>query len=81
MEMMPQQGSIEAKDPFSSAPPGHSLTEDNSKWAWGQPPRQVDPDAVMEKAIESIKQPKINEEMIKLLIVGASVEVIRKHLQ
>jgi|TARA_R110000744_G_scaffold23325_2_gene59284 hypothetical protein len=76
MEMMPQQGSIEAKDPFSSAPPGHSLTEDNSKWAWGQPPKDVNPDAVMDKAIESLKKPKIKEEMIKLLIVGASVEVL-----
>jgi len=76
MEILPPRGSIEAKDPFAVAPPGHSLTEDNSKWAWGKPPRYVDPDVVMDKAIESLKQPRIKEEMMKLLIVGASVEVL-----
>jgi len=76
MEILPPKGSIEAKDPFAVAPPGHSLTEDNSKWAWGKPPRDVDPNVVMDKAIESLKQPRIKEEMIKLLIVGASVEVL-----
>src|SRR5210317_1049204 len=76
MEILPPKGSIEAKDPFAVAPPGHSLTEDNSKWAWGKPPKDVDPDVVMDKAIESLKQPRIKEEMIKLLIVGASVEVL-----
>lgn len=76
MEILPPKGSIEAKDPFAVAPPGHSLTEDNSKWAWGKPPKYVDPDTVMDRAIESLKQPSIKEEMMKLLIVGASVEVL-----
>tara|TARA_E500000318_G_C3530600_1_gene200327 strand:+ start:62 stop:607 length:546 start_codon:yes stop_codon:yes gene_type:complete len=76
MEILPPKGSIEAKDQFAVAPPGHSLTEDNSKWAWGKPPRDVDPDIVINKAIESLKQPSIKEEMMKLLIVGASVEVL-----
>lgn len=76
MEILPPKGSIEAKDPFAVAPPGHSLTEDNSKWAWGKPPKYVDPDIVMDRAIESLKQPNIKEEMMKLLIVGASVEVL-----
>jgi hypothetical protein len=76
MEILPPKGSIEAKDQFAVAPPGHSLTEDNSKWAWGKPPKYVDPDIVMDRAIESLKQPSIKEEMMKLLIVGASVEVL-----
>lgn len=76
MEILPPKGSIEAKDPFAVAPPGHSLTEDNSKWAWGKPPKYADPDIVMDRAIESLKQPSIKEEMMKLLIVGASVEVL-----
>jgi hypothetical protein len=76
MEILPPKGSIEAKDQFAVAPPGHSLTEDNSKWAWGKPPKYVDPDIVMDRAIESLKQPNIKEEMMKLLIVGASVEVL-----
>ncbi len=76
MENMPAKGSIEAKDPFASAPPGHSLTEDNSKWAWGKPPQDVDPELVLQKAVNSLKQPMIKEEMLKLLIVGVSVEVM-----
>lgn len=76
MEILPPKGSIEAKDQFAVAPPGHSLTEDNSKWAWGKPPKYVDPDVVIDRAIESLKQPSIKEEMMKLLIVGASVEVL-----
>ena len=76
MENMPAKGSIEAKDPFAFSPPGHSLTEDISKWAWGKPPQDVDPELVLAKAINSLKQPMIREEMIKLLIVGASVEAL-----
>jgi hypothetical protein len=76
MEIMPQKGTIEAKDRFSVAPPGHSLTQDNSKWAWGKPPRDVDPDVVLDKAVEALKRPSVKEEMLKLLIVGASVEVL-----
>ena len=33
-ELIPMVGSIEAKDSYSAPPPGHSLTEDNSKWAY-----------------------------------------------
>ena len=73
---MPARGSVEDKDPFASAPPGHSLTEDISKWAWCRPPQDVDPEVVIQKAINSLKQPMVKEEMMKLLIVGVSVEVM-----
>lgn len=63
-------------DPFSAAPPGHSLTEDNSKWPWGRPPEIVDPDEALDRAIESIMEPKNKQELFKLLMVGVSVEVI-----
>ncbi len=76
MDIKPPVGSIEAKDNFAPAPPGHSLTEDNSKWAWGKPQQVVDPEVALEQAINSIKQPKIQLEMIKLLLVGASVEMM-----
>lgn len=71
-----EQGSIEAKDPFAVAPPGHSLTEDNSKWAWGKPPQIVDPEIALEQAINSLKNGKTQLEMVKLLMVGASVEML-----
>lgn len=69
-------GSIEAKDPFAVAPPGHSLTQDNSRWAWGKPPQIVDPEQALEVAIASLQKPKVRDEMFKLLYTGVSVEVM-----
>jgi len=78
MEMEAPVGSIEAKDPFAVAPPGHSLTEDNSKWAWGKPPQIVDPEQALEGAIASLQRPKVRDEMFKLLYTGVSIEVMLK---
>jgi hypothetical protein len=72
----PEVGTVEAKDDFAPAPPGHSLTEDNSKWAWGKPPQVVDPEIALEQAINAIKDEKTQLEMVKLLMVGASVEML-----
>lgn len=69
-------GSIEAKDPFAVAPPGHSLTQDNSRWAWGKPPQITDPEQALEVAIASLQKPKVRDEMFKLLYTGVSVEVM-----
>jgi hypothetical protein len=76
MDEAPRAGTIEAKDPFATAPPGHSLTEDNSKWAWGKPPQIVDPEEALEKAITSLQKPKVRDEMFKLLYTGVAVEVM-----
>lgn len=70
------RGRPERMDPFASAPPGHSLTQDNSKWPWGQAPQQVDPEEVLERAIAALSKPKTMREMFKLLIVGVSIEVL-----
>tara|TARA_E500000318_G_scaffold85317_1_gene81293 strand:+ start:1304 stop:1864 length:561 start_codon:yes stop_codon:yes gene_type:complete len=70
------RGAPERNDPFAYAPPGHSLTQDNTRWPWGGPPRDSDPEAALEKAIAGLKKPKIRHELIKLLMVGVSVEVI-----
>ena len=69
-------GSIEAKDQFAVAPPGHSLTEDNSKWAWGRPPQITDPEEALNGAIEALQKPKLRDEMFKLLYTGVSIEVL-----
>ena len=76
MDMEAPVGSIEAKDPFAVAPPGHSLTQDNSKWAWGKPPQITDPEQALEVAISSLQRPKVRDEMFKLLYTGVSVEVM-----
>jgi hypothetical protein len=75
-EIMPPQGTVEAKDNFAPAPPGHSLTEDNTKWAWGKPPKVAEPEQALEQAINSLKEGKIQLELVKLLIAGASIEMI-----
>lgn len=76
MNMEAPVGSIEAKDPFAVAPPGHSLTQDNSRWAWGKPPQITDPEEALEVAIASLERPKVRDEMFKLLYTGVSVEVM-----
>jgi len=76
MDMEAPVGSIEAKDPFAVAPPGHSLTQDNSRWAWGKPPQITDPEEALEVAISSLQRPKVRDEMFKLLYTGVSVEVM-----
>ncbi|MAL44379.1 MAG: hypothetical protein CME98_10260 [Hyphomonas sp.] len=72
----PEVGTIEAKDPFATAPPGHSLTLDNSRWPWGQPPRHVDPEVVLQEAVDALEQPRQQTELMKLLMVGVSVEAL-----
>ena len=56
--------------------PRHSLTEDNTKWAWGKPPKVVDPEQALEQAINSLKNGRIQLELVKLLLGGASIEMI-----
>ncbi len=63
-------------DDFNAAPAGHSLTSDNSKWAWGQPPEMVDPDEVLDSLVDKLMDPRKKKELFKLLIVGVSVEVL-----
>ena len=75
-ETPPMAGSIEAKDDFAVAPPGHSLTMDNTKWAWGKPPQMADPEAVLKEAIQKLNVKKTRQEMEKLLLTGVSVETM-----
>jgi len=73
-EEQPEKGSVEAIDPFSAAPPGHSLTIDNTQWAWGKPPQFVDPEQVLDISIKALKDKRRKDEMLKLLLAGVSVE-------
>ncbi len=74
--MQAQKGSIESIDRFSAPPPGHSLTQDNSRWAWGRPPQDVDPTVVFEKVLDNIEKPQRFQEMMKMLVVGVSIEAL-----
>ena len=67
---------IQEKDIFAGATPGHSLTDDNARWPWGRPPQVVDPEEALEEAIVQLENPKRKSELLKLLVVGVSVETI-----
>ena len=75
-EIVPKRGTIEAKDQFAMAPPGFGLTLDNERWPWGKPQKAVDPEVVLREAVDSLEVPHVREEMMKLLMVGASVEAL-----
>lgn len=68
------RASPENMDPFAYAPPGHSLTQDNSRWPWGKPPRDADPEIAFQKVIDGVEKNK--DELMKLMLVGVSVEVV-----
>tara|TARA_B100000073_G_scaffold126879_1_gene103861 strand:+ start:1983 stop:2519 length:537 start_codon:yes stop_codon:yes gene_type:complete len=61
-------------DMFSAAPPGISLTQDNTKYPWGNPPKHSDPNDAMDAAVTSLGDPTIKDNMLKLLFAGVSVE-------
>jgi len=63
-------------DRFAAAPPGFSLTQDNSQWPWGQPAKFADPDEALEDTLKRALKPKNKQELFKLLMVGVSIEVI-----
>tara|TARA_R100001377_G_C3169741_1_gene102629 strand:+ start:362 stop:871 length:510 start_codon:yes stop_codon:yes gene_type:complete len=71
-----RSGSIEAKDPFAQSIPGTSLTSENKKWAWGNPPEMSDPDVVLQEATDRLDDPRFRGDMMKLLLAGVSVEHI-----
>ena len=72
-----RRGSAEAIDEFSAAPPGISLTSDNSKWPWGNPPEETDVDVIVENAARKLQSDEVfRDEVFKLLLAGVSVEHI-----
>ena len=75
-EIVPERGTIEAKDQFAMAPPGFGLTLDNERWPWGKAARDADPETALREAVDSLEKPHVREEMMKLLMVGASVEAL-----
>jgi hypothetical protein len=56
--------------------PGWSLTQPPGKWPWEQPPRSVDPDEVVEKLITRMQEPKVEENYVKMMFAGVSIEEI-----
>lgn len=63
-------------DPFSKPVPGWSLTQPPGKWPWEQPPRSVDPDEVVDKIVTKLQDERIEEQYVKLMFAGVSIEEI-----
>ena len=67
---------VEKKDAFNTAIPGSSLTSDNQRWNWGNPPEQVDPNVVLKEAVNFLKTPDNKFELYKMLATGVSIETL-----
>ena len=59
-----------------SAPPGHSLTGEQGKWAWEQPPRFSDPNDAIDFITNKLEQTIPKEDMLKMMTAGITVEEI-----
>ena len=64
----------EELDMLALAPAGISLTQDNSKFPWGSPPKESDPDKLLTKSLDALEKPVNKENMLKLLLAGVSIE-------
>ena len=72
-----RRGAIESRDRFAGAPPGISLTTDNTRWPWGNPPQEVDVDTVIDEATGRVENDDVfRDELFKLLFAGISIEHI-----
>ena len=65
-------------DPFNTPVPGQSLTDEPGNYPWEHPPRQTDPEVILENIWRSITTPEAVEEMIYLLESGMPVEGIAR---
>ena len=73
----PQQGSVEALDPFSAPIPGQSLTDRPGKHKFEKPAKYSDPDEGAMYVITKMEEnEQIKEEHLKQLASGVPIEYI-----
>jgi len=63
-------------DRFMRAVPGYSFTQPKGKWAWDNPPQEVDPDIVVSDMLDSIESGDKKEQLVKLMFAGVSIQEI-----
>ena len=63
-------------DNFNKAPPGWSLTQPKSKWAWEKPPVHSSPAKAVDSIIDRLEMPEVRTQMEKLMIAGISIQEI-----
>jgi hypothetical protein len=59
-----------------SAPPGHSLTGEQGKWAWEQPSRFSDPNDAIDFITDKLEEAVPQEDMLKMMTAGITIEEI-----
>ena len=57
-----------------SAPPGHSLTGPQGRWAWDRPPQITNPDDAIDFIIEKLETGGGKDSLIKMMLAGITVE-------
>lgn len=63
-------------NPFDAPVPGQSLTDEPGNYPWEHPPKNVNPEEVIEILWERITTPQALEEMISMMEAGIPVEAI-----
>tara|TARA_R110002020_G_scaffold393926_1_gene604011 strand:+ start:1825 stop:2367 length:543 start_codon:yes stop_codon:yes gene_type:complete len=59
-----------------SAPPGHSLTDPMSKWAWDKPPQFPNPNDAVDFVIDKMRQQGSQDSLLKMMAAGITIEEI-----
>lgn len=72
--MIPTTPKRASFDMMAEPPAGMSLTTENSKYPWGNPPKYSDPDEALTKALDGLEEGSNKDNLLKLLISGVSVE-------
>jgi hypothetical protein len=62
-----------------SAPPGHSLTGEQGKWAWEQPPRFSDPNDAIDFITDKLEEAVPQEDMLKMILLNVLL-VVKEHI-
>jgi len=65
-------------NPFDAPIPGQSLTDTPGNYPWEHPPKQTDPNEVLESIWERITDPETSEQMILMMEAGVPVEALTR---
>jgi len=72
--MLKRKPTITPESRFSKAPPGFALAGSPGKWPWERPPEHTTAPEAVDAIIENLEKPEIQEEYVKLLAAGVSIE-------
>ena len=63
-------------DPFSAPIPGQSLTDEPGNYPWEHPPKNIDPETIVNDLFMRMTQPEALQEILVMLDAGIPVEAI-----